>query len=97
MDATQVDISEFETYKDLFKEGGAERPLLDQQSTDLKLKMYGLGRQGTSGDNTESKPGMFALVEKKKWEAWTELKGMSQDEAKRQFIVLAKQILATKK
>ena len=92
MNSVEVDIAEFDLYVEQIKEGGPSRPLVDKQSTDIRLKLYGLGRQGSLGDNNEPKPGMFALVEKKKWEAWMANKGMAQEEAKRQFLVLCKQI-----
>ena len=88
MNSVEVDITEFELYVEQVKEGGPCRPLVDKQSTDTRLKLYGLGRQGSLGDNNEPKPGMFSFVEKKKWEAWMENKGMAQEEAKRLFIAL---------
>ena len=91
-----VDISEFETIRDMCKEGGSARPLIDKQSTDIKVKIYGLGKQGTEGDNTAEKPGMFSIKEKKKWEAHEANRGMDRDEAKRQFLVLAKSIIEKK-
>ena len=93
MEASEVDLSEFEAYIDLVKEGGSGRPLVDKQPTDTKLQLYAYGRQGRLGDCTEPKPGMFALVEKKKWEAYMGVKGTPVDEAKAKFLTLAKKIL----
>lgn len=87
------DSSEFDQFVEMCKEGGSGRALVDKESTDVRLKLYALGRQGKLGDCVDPKPGMFALVQKKKWGAWTALKGKDQDEAKKEFVELAKKIL----
>ena len=52
------------------------------------LKIYALYKQGSSGDNTEKKPGFSEMVARAKWEAWNNLKGTSQDDAMQQYIDL---------
>ena len=52
------------------------------------LKIYALYKQGSTGDNTEPKPGFSDMVARAKWDAWTKLKGTSQDDAKQQYIDL---------
>ena len=52
------------------------------------LKLYGLYKQGTAGDNTEKKPGFGDMVGRAKWDAWNGLKGTSGDDAKQQYIDL---------
>ncbi len=52
------------------------------------LKIYGLYKQATVGDNTEKKPGFGDMVGRAKWDAWNGLKGTSQDDAKRQYVDL---------
>ncbi|KAF8983542.1 hypothetical protein BGZ46_010050 [Entomortierella lignicola] len=49
------------------------------------LKLYGLYKQATEGDNTTPAPGMFDLKGKYKWNAWTALKGKDKDEAKVEY------------
>lgn len=93
MEHQEVDLAEFDGLVEEIKEGGPQRPTIDKQSTDVKLRIYGLGRQGKFGNCTDPKPGMFAIKEKKKWEAWTAIKDMEQDEAKKQFIILVKSVL----
>jgi diazepam-binding inhibitor (GABA receptor modulating acyl-CoA-binding protein) len=52
-------------------------------SDDQKKEVYGLFKQGTSGDNTAEKPGLLSGFEARgKWDAWEAKKGMSQDDAK---------------
>jgi diazepam-binding inhibitor (GABA receptor modulator, acyl-CoA-binding protein) len=52
------------------------------------LKIYGLYKQATSGDNTEKKPGFGDMVGRAKWDAWNGLKGTAADAAKQQYIDL---------
>ena len=52
------------------------------------LKIYGLYKQATSGDNTEKKPGFSDMVGRAKCEAWTAVKGASSDDAMQQYIDL---------
>ena len=59
----------------------SERP--DNQTV---LKLYGLYKQGAAGDNQEPKPGFTDFVASAKWNAWNQLKGMAQDDAKQQYI-----------
>ena len=52
------------------------------------LKIYGLYKQATSGDNAEKKPGFGDMVGRAKWDAWNGLKGTAQDAAKQQYVDL---------
>ncbi|MFT7402646.1 MAG: diazepam-binding inhibitor (GABA receptor modulating acyl-CoA-binding protein) [Hydrogenophaga sp.] len=52
------------------------------------LKIYGLYKQSTTGDNAEKKPGFGDMVGRAKWDAWNQCKGSSGDEAKQQYIDL---------
>jgi diazepam-binding inhibitor (GABA receptor modulator, acyl-CoA-binding protein) len=52
------------------------------------LKIYGLYKQATAGDNTEKKPGFGDMVGRAKWDAWNGLKGTSSDDAKQQYVDL---------
>ena len=52
------------------------------------LKIYGLYKQATAGDNTEKKPGFGDMVGRAKWDAWNGLKGTSTDDAMQQYIDL---------
>ena len=50
------------------------------------LKMYALYKQGGVGDNTEKKPGFSDMVARAKWDAWTLLKGTSQQDAMQRYV-----------
>ena len=52
------------------------------------LKIYGLYKQATVGDNGEKKPGFGDMVGRAKWDAWNGLKGTASDDAKRQYVAL---------
>ena len=52
------------------------------------LRIYALYKQGSTGDNTEKKPGFSEMVARAKWDAWAKLKGTSQDDAMQQYIDL---------
>lgn len=52
------------------------------------LKIYGLYKQATAGDNGEKKPGFGDMVGRAKWDAWNALKGTAPDAARQQYIDL---------
>ena len=52
------------------------------------LKIYGLYKQATEGDNSGAKPGFSDLVGRAKWDAWTACKGKPADDAKQAYIDL---------
>jgi acyl-CoA-binding protein len=60
-----------------FKEAAAKSTQIKEADNQLKLKLYALFKQSSSGKNTTKKPGMLDLVGKAKWEAWNSLGDMS--------------------
>lgn len=62
--------------------------LSERPDNSTLLKIYGLYKQGTVGDNTEKKPGFGDMVGRAKWDAWNSLKGTSQADAQQQYIDL---------
>ena len=56
------------------------------------LKIYGLYKQATAGDNTEKKPGFSDMVGRAKWDAWNGFKGTDSDAAMQQYIDLIKSL-----
>ena len=63
---------------------------------DVMLKLYAYYKQATSGDIFFTTNGESDVRNAFKFNAWTQLNGMSQEEAKREYINLAKQILTSK-
>lgn len=51
-----------------------------------KLKIYGLFKQATIGKCNTSKPSMFDMVGKAKWDAWNALGSMSKEDAQGKYI-----------
>ena len=56
------------------------------------LKIYALYKQGSSGDNLEKKPGFGDMVARAKWDAWSSLKGTTQQAAMQQYIDLIQEL-----
>ena len=52
------------------------------------LKIYGLYKQATTGDNADKKPGFGDMVGRAKWDAWNSCKGTSKDDAMQQYVDL---------
>ncbi|OQS06600.1 hypothetical protein THRCLA_01359 [Thraustotheca clavata] len=58
------------------------------------LQLYGLLQQATKGDNTTERPRCpINTSGKAKWDAWTARKGMTQEDAKQEYIQLVNTIL----
>eukprot|EP00052_Salpingoeca_macrocollata_P000534 m.20770 g.20770 ORF g.20770 m.20770 type:complete len:103 (-) comp10616_c0_seq1:24-332(-) len=57
-------------------------------TTDSKLNYYKLYKQATEGDVKGSQPWAVQLEARAKWDAWNSVKGMSPEEAKRQYVQL---------
>ena len=57
------------------------------------LKMYGMGMQGSKGDQIGEKPGIFDIVGGLKWEAWEEYRGIDRVYVQKAFIVYASKLL----
>ena len=55
-------------------------------SNEYKLRMYALYRQATDGDVQGKRPGMLDLVGRAKFDAWSSVKGMSREDAMRQYV-----------
>ncbi|KAI8145972.1 putative acyl-coA-binding protein [Fennellomyces sp. T-0311] len=61
-------------------------------SDDDLLKLYGLFKQATVGDNNTAKPGMFDLKGKYKWQAWEDVKGKSKEDAEKEYIAFVEEL-----
>ncbi len=66
----------------------AAKSLPSRPDNDTMLQLYALYKQGSAGDVSGNKPGMFDFVGVAKYEAWNRLKGLSQDDARNQYIDL---------
>lgn len=77
-----------------FKDAEAAVKSLPSASNEQKLALYALYKQATVGPNTTAKPGMFDMVGKFKWQAWTELGSMSTADAEKKYIDTVKEMQA---
>ncbi|KAG7663350.1 ACB1 [[Candida] subhashii] len=68
--------------------------LTTRPNDDELLKLYGLYKQATVGDNTTEQPGVFNFKAKYKWQAWKDLEGTSQEEAEQKYIEYATELIA---
>ena len=56
------------------------------------LKIYGLFKQATEGDNDGERPGGFDFKAIAKFDAWKELSGKTTEEAKQEYIQLIERL-----
>jgi acyl-CoA-binding protein len=56
------------------------------------LKLYALYKQATKGDVSGERPGGFDFVGAAKFDAWTEVKGASPNDAMQQYIDLVESL-----
>ncbi len=63
--------------------GLSERP-----DNDTLLKLYALFKQATQGDASGERPGAFDFVRRAKFDAWSGMKGVTTEDAMRQYIDL---------
>ena len=70
----------------------AVKSLPERPDNDTMLQLYALFKQGSSGDVSGDKPGFFDFVATAKYEAWERIKGLSQDDAKNQYIDLVRKL-----
>jgi diazepam-binding inhibitor (GABA receptor modulating acyl-CoA-binding protein) len=64
------------------------KSLTERPDNATLLKIYGLYKQATTGDNADKKPGFSDMVARAKWEAWDGFKGLSADDAMQQYVDL---------
>jgi acyl-CoA-binding protein len=58
-------------------------------NNDTMLKLYAFYKQATRGDVSGEQPGGFDFVARAKFDAWSEMKGMSATDAMQKYIELA--------
>jgi diazepam-binding inhibitor (GABA receptor modulator, acyl-CoA-binding protein) len=71
-----------------FDQAAKDAKSLPSQSNETLLQLYALFKQATSGDVSGPKPGAFDFKGKAKYDAWTKLKGQSQEQAMQAYVDL---------
>eukprot|EP00127_Corallochytrium_limacisporum_P005954 Clim_evm31s215 gene=Clim_evmTU31s215 len=69
------------------------KTLKSSPSNDELLEMYALFKQGTIGDCSGARPGMFDPKGRAKYDAWEKIKGMSQEDAKEKYIAVVQGLI----
>ncbi|XP_042023300.1 acyl-CoA-binding protein-like [Salvia splendens] len=69
------------------------KTLPESTSNENKLILYGLFKQATVGNVDTSRPGMFNMRDRAKWDAWKAVEGKSTEEAMNDYITKVKQLL----
>lgn len=65
---------------------------IENISNEDKLYLYARYKQAIDGDNTRDKPSLLNIIEIAKWKAWSEIKGMSCDDSKKEYIKKVKEL-----
>lgn len=72
-----------------FQQAAADSKSLPERPDNATLlKIYALYKQASEGDVDGKRPGFSDMVGRAKWDAWNELKGQSQDEARQAYVDL---------
>ena len=66
----------------------SSKSLAERPDNATLLKLYGLYKQATVGDNADTKPGFGDMIARAKWDAWTGFKGTPKDDAMQQYVNL---------
>lgn len=70
------------------------KALPQKPANDELLELYALYKQATEGDNTGEEPNAFDFKEKFKWNQWNTKKGLSSEDAMKQYVALVDTLLA---
>ena len=81
-----------ENSKKEFEDAAKKAFKLPSQSNENLLKLYALYKQSTDGDVIGSRPGIFNLKDRAKFDAWTSHKGLSAEEAMKRYVELVKKL-----
>ncbi|XP_066302425.1 acyl-CoA-binding protein-like [Branchiostoma lanceolatum] len=68
------------------------KTLKSSPTDDEKLEIYALFKQAKVGDVNTDRPGMLDFTGKAKWDAWEKKKGMSQEDARAQYIAKVEEL-----
>ena len=81
------------TLKEQFEQAAKDAlELPDKPSTEELLQLYAFYKQGKEGDVHGSRPGMLDLKGRKKFDAWSAIKGTTKDDAMQQYIALVRDL-----
>lgn len=70
------------------------KTLTTRPSNEQLLELYALFKQGSVGDVQGSRPGMFDLKGRAKYDAWASKKGMAREAAQQAYVDLVDKMTA---
>jgi len=70
------------------------KQLANRPGNDVLLQLYALYKQGSQGDATGNRPGMFDLVGRAKYDAWKALAGTDPADAQTRYVELVRKLQA---
>jgi len=70
----------------------AVKALPENPDNDTLLQLYALFKQGSVGDVSGEKPGLFDFVGLAKYEAWEKLEGLSPEDARQQYVEVVRKL-----
>ena len=85
-------MSDHNEIKARFDDAVSRSKDLPTQSPTTQLELYGLFKQASAGNVTGSRPGMFDVRGRAKWDAWEKRKGMSAEAAMETYIELVERL-----
>lgn len=68
------------------------KTLPSRPDNDTLLRLYSYYKQATAGDVSGKRPGFTDLVGRAKYDAWSKLKGTSQDDAMQAYVELVNKL-----
>ncbi|MBX7229804.1 MAG: acyl-CoA-binding protein [Burkholderiaceae bacterium] len=68
------------------------KKLQEDPGNAAKLRLYALFKQASAGDVQGKRPGMMDMVARAKWDAWNEVKGLSNEAAMQAYIDLVEEL-----
>ena len=69
------------------------KTLTERPSNDELLDLYALYKQASDGDVQGKRPGMLAVKDRAKYDAWATKKGTSSDDARDKYVSLVGSLL----
>ena len=70
--------------------------LPSRPDNDTLLQLYALYKQSTVGDVTGKRPGLLAMVDRAKHDAWAKLSGTPKDSAMQRYVALVTRLKSGK-
>lgn len=67
--------------------------LTQRPTNEELLNLYALYKQGSEGDVSGKKPGMFDIKGQAKYRAWEKAKGTSKEDAQQKYVALVDELL----